>query len=151
MSGPPAAPTEPAPPLSPEEWQQLSDQLDLVAEEKRRALADPGPSWREWWFYSASKWYLAVALFVLDAWLFGAALEASLFAVGLLAMVPTFYAEFVLWQYLYSRTPVGAPTRFRPTWSRPVRFGRWTAEGHAIRHGGMVIDENGGPDPRDFL
>jgi hypothetical protein len=136
----------------PEEFFALQAQLDAVAEEKRKALEDPGPSWREWWWFSASKWYLGLLLFVLDIWLIAAGIETGLLGLALLLTLGVLYVEFLLWRFLYfvPREPDDPNHPFRPTWSRPAQFGRWTPEGEAVRHGGRVIIE-GTPDPNHYL
>ncbi|HTT14375.1 MAG TPA: hypothetical protein VMG81_01145 [Thermoplasmata archaeon] len=142
------------PPEDPDEWFELQGQLDRVAEEKRKALADPGPSWHDWWYFSASKWYLGLLLFILDIWIVAAALEAGLLAVGLLGLVAALYAEFLFWGFLYyvpASESRWAGRPFRPTWHRLTEYGRWTPEGEAIRRGRRVVVADGAPDPRDFL
>jgi len=58
--------------LTPEEEAAIRIGLDQLAEEKVQALRDPGPSWREWFFFDAAKWWVAVAFLVLDSWVVGA-------------------------------------------------------------------------------
>ncbi len=45
-----------------------------------RALDDPGPSWREWFFQSAAKWWIGLVSLIVDAWVVVTFLEAGLYA-----------------------------------------------------------------------
>jgi hypothetical protein len=130
----------------------LRAQLDRVQEEKRAAREAPGASWREWWFYSASKWYILLGFVITDIWVglyweeAGNALAATLSVVALL------YGEFLLYQYLWFR-PVSLRRlpQFRPTWWRPVRYGRWTPEAEVARARGPGAVEDEGPDLKEFV
>lgn len=127
---------------------------DRVAQEKEAARRAPDIPWGTWWLRSGSKWYLAVGFLIADVWIFAGALP--LIGVGL-AFVPlagALYAEFLLYRYLYfvpgdDEEPRRGP--FRPSWTRPVEYGRWTAEGAALRAGGTVVSPEAGPDPKEFL
>jgi hypothetical protein len=127
-------------------------EVDRVAREKQLARELPDVPWRIWWFHSGSKWYIVTAFLVLDVWL--AALVFGFgsipLIVGLVAVAV--YAEFLLYRYLYYVPEDGERRRgpFRPTWSRPVQYGRWTAEGETVRAGGTVAPSDG-PDPKEFL
>jgi len=129
-------------------------QVDRVVDEKRRALADPGPSWREWWFHSGSKWYVGLAFLIFDVWVVGFGLEIGLLSVAIGLFVLALYGEFLLYRYLYYEPEIdvtGPRTPFRRTWYRPVEYGRWTAEGEVLRAGGTVVVPDDGPDPKEFL
>jgi hypothetical protein len=133
----------------------LRERIDRVEEEKQRALLDPGPSWRDWWYYSASKWYVGLGLFVLDIWVLGTWLEVGLVLGAVLSLIGVTYLDFLLWQYLYYRPhpdhddrKAGEPRRW---WVHPVEFGRWTPEGHTVRTGGTVVRPSEGPTPEEFL
>jgi hypothetical protein len=148
----PAGPEEPV--LTPEEQFDLEVRLGRVAEEKKRALAEPGPSWRQWWFHDASKWYVGLAFLILDVWVVAYGFEAgALFgAVGILVVAG--YAEFLLYRYLYYRPHPGdhgGARGFRRTFTRPVPFGRWTPEADLVRAGGTLVPEEEGPSPKEFL
>jgi hypothetical protein len=41
--------------------------------------------------------------------------------------------------------------KFRPTWYRPVEYGRWTPEADLVRSGIGIYDRPEGPDPKEFL
>jgi len=146
-------------PDSEEERTALEERLRWSHEEKQAALADPGPTWREWFLYKGAKWYIGIGLFVVDIWEVGAFLPYDsirvLEALGLIG--PTIYAEFLLYRYLWYRPSVDETTvsvhrgGFRRSWYRPVRFGRWTPETAAIRAGTYRPPTAEGPDPREFL
>ncbi len=129
-------------------------QLDRVAQEKQAALAEPGLSWHDWLYFSAFKWWLAITLIVVDGWIVGYWIEVPN-VYGLVASLAlALYLEFVLYQYLWyrpeprERAPKGG---FRPSWHRPVEFGRWTPERRLAAEGHPAYDPSGGPDPREFL
>ena len=141
----------------------------LEDEERRRAIEDPGPSWKEWFFSSFAKVYLGLAWFVLDAILAATWLEAGLW-VGAAGSVPAAaFLEYLAYQYLWfepnpsrsvrspgSRRP--APSEERP-WARrvhrlvrPFPYGRWSHAAARARRGlPAVPDVDAGPDPGEFL
>jgi hypothetical protein len=128
----------------------LREQLDRVAEEKRRALEDPGPSWSEWWYQSASKWWIGLAFFIADAWLVVECLDlGNIYLIGPV-LLGAIYVEFLLTRYLwYTPSEVRRNRKFRRTWYRPVPYGRWTAEAAYFRaHPNATAD---GVNPDDFL
>jgi hypothetical protein len=138
---------------SPEALHGLRAQLDRVAEEKRRALADPGPSWRVWWFHHAAKWYVVLGLLIADLWLVTLGVETGGLAFALVALAGLLYLEFLLYRFLWyrprdeGRRAVGA---FRPTLVRPVRYGRWTPEADYVRSGGQLDADDDGAKLREF-
>jgi hypothetical protein len=139
--------------LTPEEEATVVDQMDRVAAEKRAALQHPGPSWKDWFLFDNSRWWIGLVLLILDGWLlvfwFGTPLWPLLFP----SLAAAGYAEFLLWQYLYHR-PADYDSRstggFERKWYRPVPAGRWTPEGVALR-AGAPVNLDGAPDPREFL
>ncbi len=139
---------------SAEEWARLEEQYDRVKEEKRRALADPGPGWREWWFRSASKWYIGLGLLIADAWIVTFWIEEGSVVAAFATLAVLLYLEFLLYQYLWYRP---APTvradraKFRPSWHRPVRFGRWTPEADLARIHPEALRAEDGPDLHEFV
>ena len=99
--------------------------------------------------------FLVVDVWALVAWSDGGG------SYLLLAFAGLAYLEFLLYQYLYYRSPTRSRRRgasFHRTWYRPVEFGRWTPEGERIRtgRGGVRGDEEGaapaeGPSPDEFF
>ena len=65
------------------------------------------------------------------------------------------YLELLLYRFLWYRPDPEEgyrATAFRPTWLRPVRYGRWTPEAFRAREGKDPFgDVAVGPDPREFL
>jgi len=150
---PTAAPLRETTP-TPEEEFALAAQIDRVEAEKQAARDAPDIPWGKWWFESGSKWYVALGFLILDVWLFsiGYSLGSALAIVGFL--VAALYGEFLLYRFLYYvPSPDDLPPKgpFRPTWARPVEYGRWTEEGAARRLGGPVARAEQGPDPKEFL
>jgi hypothetical protein len=123
--------------------------------EKELALREPGPSWREWAFFTGFKPWLGVVFLIADAWIAAAWLEAGNLIALALSLFAAVYLEFLLYRYLWYRPdPEDARDRttFRPTWTRPVRYGRWTPEAERVRAGlPLEAAPERGPDPREFL
>jgi hypothetical protein len=131
----------------------LDERLARVDEEKRRALHEPGPSWREWWQYSGSKWWIGLGLFIADIWVVLSWLQVGSVIGALVSLVAVFYLEFLLSQYLWFRPSPERPSRrgdFRRTWLHPFEFGRWTPEAELVRRGG-TLSPDAGPNPKEFL
>ncbi len=127
---------------------------DRVALEKEAARRAPDIPWATWWFRSGSKWYVGLGFLILDVWLFASVLPWIGLGLAIVTTAVALYAEFLLYRYLYflpgdDDEPRRGP--FRPTWTRPVEYGRWTAEGAAVRAGGTVVTPEAGPDPKEFL
>ncbi len=129
--------------------------LEPLDKQTRRTLADlPGPTWREWFFYSFLKTWIALGFFVLDAivivfWL-------SPFEPGPLAasLAVVLYVELLLYRFLWYRPDLSGPRaagKFQPSWLRPVEFGRWTPEAAIARSGQSPYPRPAGPNPREFL
>lgn len=129
----------------------------LDGEERERAIADPGASWREWFFFSFARVWTLLAFFILDVFIF-ATFAVPLIAWALVASLAlAVYAEFLLYEFLWYRPPLEKLSEwkreFRPSWHRPVRFGRWTVEAARVRAGGPLLPpgEEPHPDPNEFL
>ena len=153
VNPPPARDDEASPAGSTFERQVLREQLSRVEEEKRRALADPGLSWREWFFFDAAKWFVGLLFLILDAWLIVTWIDVALWDAILPSLVLALYAEFLLYEYLwYIPGPDTARRRgtFRPTWVRPVAYGRWTEDGVRARENPSA-DRDAGPSLEEFL
>ena len=129
--------------------QILREQLDRVAEEKRRALQDPGPGWNEWFFQTAAKWWIGLGFLIVDAWLIVICLDLGSAVLLVPVLAAAFYTEFLLYRYLwYTPSELRGSHRFRRTWYRPVPYGRWTPAAEYFRSHPMVTD---GPSADDFL
>jgi hypothetical protein len=147
---PPETNRDYTPPLDP----ATRGRIERVAEEKARALSEPGPSWREWLFYQALKWWLAIVLIIVDSWVVVFWVEYGSLSGLLASIIVTIYAEFLLYRYLWYRPNPEQPRmrgKFRPTWYRPVEYGRWTPEADMVRSGIGIYDRPEGPDPKEFL
>ncbi|MGD0250332.1 MAG: hypothetical protein ABSB97_05550 [Thermoplasmata archaeon] len=139
---------------SPVERAALREQLDQVEAEKRQALLEPGPSWREWWYFSASKWYVGLGLLIIDSWVLGTWFELGSWTGATLSLIAAVYLEFLLYQYLYYRPHPDAERRRgreRLVWVHPVDFGRWTPEGQILRSGGRIPGVSDSPTAEEFL
>jgi hypothetical protein len=122
-------------------------------EETEKALADPGPGWKEWFLFSGAKIWVALGFFVIDIWIVESWL-APVNAVGLgLSIAAAVYLEFLAYRYLWYRWDPEAPREsgpFRPTLFRPREFGRWTHEGVLAKQG-LLPSGDAGPRREDFL
>lgn len=128
--------------------------IDRAAEEKHEALAEPGASWHDWLYFSAFKWWLLIGLIAVDGWIAGFWIEIPS-GYGLVAsLLVAVYLEYLIFQYLWHRPePDARPPKggFRPSWYRPVEFGRWTPERRLAQQGHPAYDRSDGPDPREFM
>jgi len=140
--------------MTPEEEAALRAQMDRVEEEKRLARLDPGPTWREWFLFDASKWWVVLFLLVADSWIVVGWLPTGNIVGMVLSLAAAVYAEYLLGQFLWHR-PAPRPTRaaggFRPTWYHPFPYGRWTPEGLEAKTTGAPVVTDGTPDPKEFL
>ena len=144
--------------LTPEEEAALNETLDRVQQEKRLALLDPGPSWKEWFFHSHAKLWVGLAFLVVDGFIFGTWISDGSYPEShilgaILSLAAALYVEVLLWQYLWRVPSVDTPiqgSRFRPGWTALREFGRWTPEWAEMRRRPIVVTD-GGPDPNEFL
>jgi hypothetical protein len=138
---------------TPEEEVAYRDRLEEVVEEKRRALEDPGPPWKEWFLFDGAKWWVGLGFLIADVWIISGGLEVGSLLLALAPLVPATYLQLLAWRYLWYRPHESRLHRhdFQRTWFRPVEFGRWTPEGAVVRAGGHVISGPQGPNPREFL
>jgi hypothetical protein len=144
---------------SADELAAIESQYDRVQEEKRRALAAPGPSWRDWFLFDASRWWVALLYLIVDSWIVSFWLEqgpwdATWTALLVGSLVGACYLEFLLFRFLWYRPSPdqrGRRGSFRRTWFRPVQFGRWTPEADRLRAGLPLRPADAGPDPSEFL
>jgi len=146
--------------FTPEEEQAWREGLERLAHDKAEALSDPGPSWREWFFFDHAKWWVGVGFLILDTWVVASwisgGVDTSWAVLGACAsLVGALYLEFLLYRYLWRRPSEDAPRagrRFRPSWTGLTEFGRWTPEGVRARQAGArgAIDD-GSASPHEFL
>ena len=152
MSGestlPPLGAEEPRPPLP-----EHSASVDLTEEEeKKRALAEPGPTWKEWLYFTAFRWWFGILFLVVDSWVVVEFLEIGS-VVGLLAgAIAAVYLEYLLYVYLWRRPVPTRHVRLRRARWPPVEVGRWTPEAFAARAAGVRPTlPRDTADPREFL
>ena len=143
--------------FTPEEEAAWTAGVTRVAEEKQRALRDPGPSWREWLFFEHRKWWYGVACLVVDSWVSTAWVAGDMVSplrlVGLAVSTGwAIYLELLLYRYLWRRPASGSGRRFRPGFLALQEVGRWTPEAArtSVAPRRQVVDE-GAPNPNEFL
>lgn len=121
-------------------------------EERKQAIEDPGPSWREWFYFSFLKVWIPLGFLILDTILAAGWVESHNW-IGLgVTLAVALYLEFLAFLYLWARLPLEQDRTqpFRPSWFRPVRMGRWTPERwYPERYRGARVVT--GPDPDEFL
>jgi hypothetical protein len=122
--------------------------------ERRAADADPGVPWREWFYFSFLKVWTALGFLVVDALLVGFFAEAHSVPGVLVGAAVALYLEFLAYQVLWRRPAADEErsTPYRPSFYRPVRYGRWTPEAwHPEAFARHLPGAGAGPDPNEFL
>lgn len=147
--------------LTPEEEAALQLGLERVAEDKRKALLEPGPNWKQWFFYQGMKWWLPVLFLIVDSWIAASWIGNDSFAAAnvlgmVVSLVLAVYLEGLAYLYLWrepSDQEAATGGRFRPGWRGLREYGRWTPEGERRRRwaASSPPSEPGAPEPRDFL
>ncbi len=128
----------------------VGERMDRVAEEKRQALLDPGPPWKEWFLYSGAKWWVGLGFLIVDVWILVTWIELGAAILFGPLLVVSLYLEVLLYRYLWYR-PSEPSRNFHASWFTPVRYGRWTPEGGQLRAGASLTDVEEGPNPHEFL
>jgi hypothetical protein len=137
-------------PVEPDEEAAIRAALDEIDEEKRRALAEPGPSWGDWFFFKAAKAYLVLLYLIVDVWIGVGWVNAGAPLLAVPSLAAAIYLELLLYRYLWY-APEEPPYIFRPSLITPVRYGRWTPEGRLLRRGASLSDVVEGPNLDEFL
>lgn len=120
----------------------------LTPEERESALRAPGESWGRWFYGTALKWWIGLAVLVIDSWIVAGWIEVGgwLPLVGSVALA--IYLEYLLYQYLWHPYHPELRGKFRPSWHSPFEAGRWVPERSDLRAGKL---EPSAPDPRQFM
>ncbi|HYA70023.1 MAG TPA: hypothetical protein VEH28_01470 [Thermoplasmata archaeon] len=137
-------------PLEPDEEAALLVQVDRADAEKRRALSEPGASWHDWFYYSAAKWWILLAFFIVDTWVVVGWLETGVAIAAVPSLIAAVYLEALAYQVLWHR-PMESPREFRRSVFRLVYCGRWTPEAERLRRGEAAGFPEEGPSPEEFL
>ena len=130
------------------------ERRQILASEREAAVREPGPSWREWLYQQAFRWWLGLGLLIVDTWIAAGWVEVGgwLPLAGSLAVA--LYLEYLLYQYLWHPFDIELGNRFRPTWRTPFRVGRWSTDREKLLRGEIGHAAPGaqdGPDPHEFL
>jgi hypothetical protein len=146
--------------LTPDEEAAWEAGLERVAEENRRAIRDPGPSWKEWFLYDGAKWWVALVFLIVDSWIvtgwfsYGTITRTGVLG-AVLSLVLALYLEVLAYRLLWRRPSEDGSRRgqrFRPGWTALREVGFWTPEAARFRAGGpRPAPEDSAPDHRDFL
>ncbi|HEV2428476.1 MAG TPA: hypothetical protein VGV64_01335 [Thermoplasmata archaeon] len=84
-------------------------------EERKKALEDPGVSWKQWFYQSFAKVYLGLAFLIVDAIVAGTFLEPPANLAALVVSVAlALYLEYVAYQYLWFDPEPGWVSAHRP-------------------------------------
>jgi len=124
---------------------------DEVEEQKQRALADPGPSWKDWLYFSHLKWWMGLLFLVVDAWIVVTFLVVQSWLLLAASTAVAVYLEILIWGYLWHRPDPERPSYDRRFRGLPYQVGRWTPEGAQLRATGKLTVGEKSPDPREFL
>lgn len=105
--------------------------LDRVLDEKRRALAEPGKSWHDWFYFDALRGWVIIGFLIVDSWIAVEWIALGSYAGLGSSLVLAAYLEFLLYRILWYRPEVPVRRRrerFHRTLLQPVEIGRWTPE-----------------------
>lgn len=132
-------PTQPSPP-------------ETEAEGRQRALADPGPPWKDWLYFTAFRWWFGIFFLIIDSWIAAEFIELGDWVFLGLALIAAVYLEYLLYLYLWARPEeIRRGRRPRRRWP-PFELGRWTPEAmHARATGNVPPVDSSASDPREFL
>jgi hypothetical protein len=122
--------------------------------DRSAAVADPGVPWKDWFYFSFLKVWIGLGFLIVDAMVAGFFAEQRQYVGLVLGTAAAFYLEFLAYRFLWTRPgpEEERSTPYRPSWYRPVRFGRWTPEAwHPEAFARHVPTTTGGPDPHEFL
>ncbi|MCI4331668.1 MAG: hypothetical protein L3K19_07485 [Thermoplasmata archaeon] len=125
-------------------------------EERAAALANPGPTWREFFLFEFTKIWVLLGFLIVDTIVVASFFHPLDLPAVVIALGACTYLEFIGYQCLWYRPPLDDRYRrepFRRTWRRWVEFGRWTPEADRRRSGEdpYGADPSLGPDPSEFL
>lgn len=127
----------------------------LSPEERQRALADPGPTWTEYFFRDFLRWWTGLGFMIIDAVIVSSFLRPPALLPLLLSLAAAVYLEFLLYEYFWHNPKwEELPARPHRSWRRairPVVAGRWTLAYRQIREGGLPPRPGAGPDAADFM
>ncbi len=125
--------------------------LGLSASEREALIREPGPSWREWLYAQAFRWWLGLAYLIVDAWILAGWVEVGAWLPLAGSLAAAIYLEYVLWQYLWHVYDPELRGKFRASWHSPVEVGRWSPDRDRVLKGDLAPTPGTGPDPREFL
>jgi hypothetical protein len=120
----------------------------LTAAEREAALRTPGQSWSDWLYGVALKWWIGLAILIIDSWIVAGWAEVGGWPELAGSIALAVYLEYLLFQYLWHPYEPELHGKFRPTWKNPFEVGRWTPERKAQLAGTL---EASTPDPHQFL
>jgi hypothetical protein len=128
----------------------------LGGTEREEALADPGPTWKQYFEREFLRWCWALLIIIVDVWIIATFLVPLDLPVMLPVLVGATYLEFVGYRYLWYRPDPDVESghgAFTPTWVRFRRFGIFTPEAERLKSGLSPFPEaqRVGPDPSEFL
>lgn len=117
-------------------------------EERKKALEEPGPGWKEWALTRGLKEYVGLGFLIVDVLVLVSIIEtrspwAPVGGVAFIALA--FYLEFLAWMCLW-RHPLRSELRpggFQRGPFRPVMIGRWTREYTLWKSGALSANEEG--------
>jgi hypothetical protein len=128
---------------------------EVDPEIRRKALLEPGPTWREWFVTDFLKVWIALSFLIIDTFIAATWLKPFNPGLLLITLGTAFYLEFLAYRVLwYDPAPIGRSIRqtFKPDWLHPVPYGRWSPPGERARKGLPAFpDQPEDLDPQEFL
>lgn len=129
----------------------------LPEEDRKAAIAELGPSWREYFFGPFAKVYVLLGFLIVDSSLAVYWVQP----IDLYGLLPTLgvavYLEYLAYQALWYMPAGGLSASSRGSgwhrWVHPVPYGRWTSAYQRARRGLAPGPASGrdGPDPSEFF
>lgn len=127
----------------------------LTGKERDEALAEPGPTWVQYFQREFLRWCWGLLIILVDTLIIASFLDPLLLAAMLPALAFATYLELLGYRYLWYRPDPDQEshhTKFVRTWLRPTRFGIWTPEAERVKAGQAPFPEGRvGPDPSEFF
>jgi hypothetical protein len=113
----------------------------LEGEQRKKALQEPGPSWREYAQRELLRWWFGLAVLIFDGWIIAAFLLPLDLPLMLSLLALATYLELLGWRLLWYEPHPETPWRssfLHSRWFYPVAFGRWSKAAENARAGRPV-------------
>lgn len=127
----------------------------LRGEEREKAIAEPGLSWKEWALTTGLKPWFALLLLILDSFVLASLIEVpelTYRVVALVLLLPIVYSNVVAYLYLWARPPANLrhASKFHPTLLHPFLIGRLQPDREEWVKGSALEEATAVP-PEEFV